>query len=72
MKFMTPHRIGLVRGDQPRTRSFYVHSVRRHVFKKETLFIQTEGDPRKERSHPQPVEGFKKVEVDGLEKMVQI
>lgn len=52
--------------------SCYVHSVHYHVLKKETLSIQIEEDPREERSRPQPVEGVRKVEVDDLEKAVQI
>lgn len=53
MKFSTPHGIGVVKGDQPMVRTCYIHSVRRHVLKgKESLAIQTEEDPREERSHP--------------------
>lgn len=44
-----------------------------HVLKKkDTLIIQTGEDPMEERSYPQPVEGLKKVEVDGAEKTLQI
>lgn len=63
MKFPTPHGIGLVRGDQPVARNYYVHSARRHVLKKnEALSNQIEEDPREERIFPKSVEGLWKVE----------
>lgn len=72
LKFQTPHGIRVVKGDQPATRSCYVQTMRHHVLKKETLAIQMEEDPREEKSRPQPIEGLKKVEVDGPGKDVQI
>lgn len=39
---------------------------------KKSLSIQTEEDLREEMIHPKPVEGLKKVELEGSEKVVQI
>lgn len=73
MHFPTHHGIEVGRGGQPVVRTCYVHSVRCHVLnRKESLAIQTEDDPREERSRPQQVEGMRKLENDGLEKTVQI
>lgn len=55
MKFQTLHGIGVVIEDQPAVRTCYVHLVRRHVLKTETLSIQIKEYPREERSRLQPV-----------------
>lgn len=70
MKFQTPHGIRVVRSDQHVARNCYVHSVCHHILKKKTLSIQTKENPRDERSFPQPIEGLKRIKVDGPENVV--
>lgn len=74
MKFPTPYGIGVVMCNQPVACNYYVLCICRHVLKRgnESLPIQTEEDPREERSCPKPVEDLKRVELEGLEKVVQI
>lgn len=67
MKFLTPHRIGVLKGDQPVACKCYVHLVRHHDLKKgnETLSIHTDEELREEKV-------LKKAELYGLEEDVQI
>lgn len=54
LKFLTPHGIGVVRGDQPVTQKCYVQLVRYRAQKKETLSIQTDEDPKGEEKLSYP------------------
>lgn len=75
MKFRIPHGIGVVRDDDRVTRSCYVYYVWCYVLKKnegETLSIQVDEDPREEKSCPTLIEGLKKVQLDGVDKVVQV
>lgn len=53
LKFLTPHRIGVVRGYPPVARRCYVHLVRRHTLKKKKIVsIQMNEDLREEKVVP--------------------
>lgn len=57
-----PHRIGVVKGDQPVARSCHLNSVRHHVLKnkeRESMSIHLDDGMREEKSRPIPVEGFR-------------
>lgn len=72
LKFLIPHGIGVVKGDQPGARSCYVQSTRFRVLKKEIVSIQTDEDPKERMVLLTPVEGLRKIQIEGTNKVVQI